>query len=428
MQGRATTSFATIFPSLRKNSMRRIAPLLLGVAASSVLAADLPLNRLDDCDAISRMISLVRSTSAPSGPSCRSPSGPIERAVRDATNPAGPRICFLQELPAASMQGFRCLRYDAQGEAPLTCYRPISAADIEEYRQRYASVYAARVTSYLARAKQCPASNGDTSVAGLTLFPQVLAVAGKHEVGFISALGTTNPSDAAAVHGFATASPDVKAQGTEAFEYLTVYRAIAVPSTAGSPGELRGNWRLKIDDGNESSSQMEQAFRKAGARIQLRVFSVDIRRDINAPPYSRSGSLTERMASSLVKDLEQEGFTELDRSDIESKMGIKGGDLMSVIKEKMPFGNRSAGLTGENQSARILMKTSGSLTCVKGDRGAFGAAVMRSDGVKGVRDDYGNIGIFLFGVGACAARIDPQRRFLAELIEGSRDTILGALN
>lgn len=351
--------------------------------------------------------------------------GPIGRHIRRSLGLAANSVCFLRDAPSSSLSEFDCLRYDVDGSPSVVCYRAIAQSAIEDYKREYKQRFAAIEAAYLARAERCSVSNGDAANGQSTMFPPILAPAGEHQINFVSSLGNTRPASAAAVHGFAIASPEVLRDGVSAFEYLTIFRS-ARPLEI-KPGELHGKWRLTIDEDDSEVTEIERAFRKAGLASQIRTLEVGIRRDIQAPPFPQSASVTEPIASSIKVALIDEGFEEQDETDVESGTGAKGGDIMSAIKNRIPFGQQGlAAQFSRNEKATILMKLRG-LACTHGDRGAIGAAVFQADGAPGVQTSFGRLGVYLFGVGACSRRIDPQRRFLNELLDDAKSTILAEL-
>lgn len=422
-----STFCRTTSPGTRRtpsgSRIRRAFAALL-CASSLATAGELQLNQLDACDSLASTLQWVRDE-VPSSSACRSGSGPIERLLVRALGPTAGDVCFVRQPPGVALSGFRCLRFDHQGSASLTCYRPSEADSIEHYKRHYNARFAAAESQYLARARRCPASNGDTSNAGPTHLPSLLAVTGEHEIAFISQLGRSNPSDAAVVHGFARSSPELAKDGITAFEYVSLYRSSV--SVAVRPGTLHGRWRLQIDDATEAVAEMERMFRRAGASVQIRMVDVSIRRDPQATAYAGKGSVVERIAKVVMQGLSDEGFKEFDKTDLEEKAGIQGGDVGAAIRSRIPFGHRSlAASMGSNLTAAILMKTQGA-PCMRGDAGAIGAGVMRFDGPVGVQADAGGISVMVFGVGACSRRIDPTRRYIAGLVDDAREAIVASL-
>jgi len=391
-----------------------------------VCFADIELNRLNACDDVAAIASELRAGIPPHSSDCRPPSGAIERNLYAALSPMQIRACFLRQPPKPSLSDFACTRMEVSGSALLTCYRAVPVTSINEYKAKFGQRYAVPVAQYLSQSTRCPASNGDASQAGSSLFPNELALISAFEFGYISQLGTTHPGDVTALHGFAKTAPELVSAGVEALEYVAYFTS-AVKQTEDAAPQRRtrvGHWLLEMDDAATLDAEFGRLYRRFGAAITINSLIIDIERAPDAPAYSSDRQLSEALGNAATDGFVNEGFDEISEEELEESTGMTSLQMLAEVGKRVPFGQRGImAHLGSNPRVTVLIKSRGA-PCTRENRGLFAIYVMRDDGVQGVQVDFGSVGIFVLGWGACGGRSTPLLAYTGDLLNEAKQAVL----
>lgn len=188
---------------------------LRAVAVSAVLSTTAmaqTFDRLTACDDMSALRQAVDR--AP--PSCKSPIGPIARAIAARTQSP---TCFFK--PALkSLQGFECAQY--QQVPVLTCFAPTPSGAVRTVKAQFASKYSEIVSGYLANASRCSYSSGRASPAPQYMIStSPLGWVAKADLAYGVETGSAGRPDGVVMHGYASTDPDARL--TDAVEFVHVY-------------------------------------------------------------------------------------------------------------------------------------------------------------------------------------------------------------
>lgn len=397
----------------------------VAIASKNVAAAELPLDRIDACEELRDAATWIASTTVQPPSSCRPAHGPIEEAIRAVALQGSAPVCFLRSSTRLVPETFQCLRFDTDDAASLVCYRPFSASIVTDYMRDYKERYSQQAAAYLARAGKCSVSNGDASVAPAGLFPQILTYVGRQQFAYISLLGKTDPPNAAAIHGFAIASPAVRQQGIEAFEYFSVYQSKARLNIDAQQAETIESWRLLSDELKNKTGEIEKLYLRLGVSVQIRVALFEVERDLSARPYTGTLSPTAEAAELLTAKLLADDFEEASSADLKQVLG-PDGSLVNHFRSLRPFGGAPIEHFGSNWRGKMFVKRTNE-ECTHARRGAFAVQIIYSDGVSGQKDRYGNLMVMAEGMGQCGVRSAEQIGYLDTLMRESREALVTAL-
>lgn len=389
---------------------------LAGAGASP--AAEIELTRINACKDISEAFSSLKRPSI----SCGTPTGDIERAIRDFAVGSEAKLCFMERPPVASLSGFSCIQSSFLGERAIACYRSAPAELLADYRANYVKRYSAQASSYIEEAKRCPGSNGDASRTIETTFPPILMSVAKHEFGFNVQYGDTKPGSSMVSHGFARTSPEVSKRGPDAIEYVVFSDGMTAKLAART---THGNWRLRVDTSPDFAAQFVKALKRQGLDTYLASVDIDIKRSPRASALSKKPSLPEELSDVVASRLEDEGFEEMSDEDVKRHTGKTREEMSETIFKGVSFGARNL-MNGRMPQIRLLMKTS-ALPCTQRGRGAIGAYLLTFEGEKDVQVDFGSVSAMVLGFGSCASSVNASRDYVRNLAEESKQALLDEL-
>ena len=208
----------------RKTSMRTIrlffAACLLASPGMLQSQATVTLDQLSDCEGLEHTVAVLKSSISRH---CRNNQGPIEHKLMSQFQTVpNMQTCILADaLPQLS--GFTCIRIRANDVDELTCFRAIGASALDDYVNRYDSVYAEKVARYEKSAKGCSVGNGHFAVVDRNLFPGWFESIGNPRFGFAIGIDTSSQMHGVAYHGFADVDPDLTT-APKAIEIFDVFQ------------------------------------------------------------------------------------------------------------------------------------------------------------------------------------------------------------
>lgn len=401
--------------TMRAFAPRAILVIIAAFATGACLSADIELNRINACGDIVELFSSLKQPSA----SCGSPTGAIERTIRNFADGGNVKLCFMERPPTGSLANFRCVKSTYPGGRGIACYRSASLEQISDYRTYFSSRYSALTSSYIEQAKRCPGSNGDASRVIDTTFPPMFMPVAGHEFGFNVQYGDTKPGTASVSHGFAKTSPAISQRGPAAIEYV-VYADGAMAELA--PRTTHGNWSLRVDTSPEFAEQFIKALKRQGLDAYLASVDIDIERSPRAPAIPKTPSVSDALSEVIISRLVDEGFVEMDDDDLKRHTGKTREQMRDAVSQGVAFGARNLA-SGRVPRFRLLMKDSG-LPCTRGGRGAIGAYLFTFAGESGVQVDFGSFSVIVVGFGSCASSANSSREYVRNLVDESKQVVL----
>ncbi len=392
--------------------------LVMLAASSASMAVDLELVRLNACRDIADVLAGLKRPPS----NCGTPTGFIERTIRDFSAGSGAQHCVLERPPLTSLSDFKCIQSSYREALTTTCFRPSTFALLDDYKTNFVTKYSSRTSAYLEEAKKCPGSNGDASRIIETTFPPTLMPVAEHEFGFNVQFGSTKPGTATVSHGFAKTSPEVARRGPEAIEYVVFH--------TGAPADMVartsfGNWRLGVDTSSDFAGEFLKTLKRQGLDAYLASVDINMLRAPRARMLPKTPSLPDELLDVVASSLEDEGFDEMDDDDLKRHTGQTRAEMSAGILKGVSFGARKL-LNGGTPKIRLLMKTSG-IPCTRGGRGAIGAYLFAYDGAPDVQVDFGSVTTMMLGFGACASSANAGREYVRNLANESKQAILDNL-
>jgi hypothetical protein len=187
------------------------------LTTASVARSAISLSILSNCDDLSRMQLLLADQPL----QCGSHGGnTLERALAERVR--GLKVCYLENPPTDSLQGFHCLIVVQAGtQRILNCTRPANYADVLDYEANYSRNWDALVKQYLAAADTC--SVGTKGAAPTNQTPILTAWIAKADIGFMLALGSGLVGQGAVVHGFGQVDPDISGEDHAEVEFVEMF-------------------------------------------------------------------------------------------------------------------------------------------------------------------------------------------------------------
>ncbi len=358
---------------------------------SQMAAQDLALDKLSDCDTLDSVQSMLEeSVSA----SCRSPRDEAERKLMSQFQYATRvKTCLLSSPPTHRLTGFSCVDVAQAGSREVSCYRTISHRALKEYQDNDDPKPAYR---YKKAAAGCSATNGDARDAPDSLFPQVLSVIGKPELGFIVGIGDEKKPHTRAYHGFAEPDPALHLS-TSAFEVFDMVKVEGSDGDSDDNSVAEGEWKFDIIDApTESQRDLARPFeRVSGQRIgvRLRIIVMNSAHSSKIPYDTRRANL-ESWQQAIASSLEDQGFRSLTRSELSSTPFGNIDQMRDFIAKHMPFGQRDIGdrALGPHVVFRIDDDDD---DCTK-----IGEAIV-FEPEQDVKNDFGGFGLSFFTIGRC---------------------------
>jgi hypothetical protein len=399
----------------RPSALGLVLLTLMGTAAAS----SIEFSRISACSETARLLEAARRTQQ----NCVRPTSVAARTIRSYLTAANLQLCFLERAPLPTLTDFECFQIGVGAHRSLTCYRPSTLSRISDYKVNFPDRYSAQVERYLLDARSCPGSNGDASRVIDTTFPPPLMPIAAHEFGFIVQYGSTRPGTATAIHGFARTSPAVARTGPEAIEYISVSDGAAPPPLERT---RHGDWRIRVDSSTAFAEPVVRSARQQGIDVFPAVVDIDLRRAPLAPFLAGNTAFSADLANKAVSFLEDEGFEELSDRDLRRHAGATRDEMVRTIKDNIAFGARKF-VDNYATSLRVLMKTSGT-NCTRNGNGAFSAYFIASSGEEGVAVDFGSLGVFVVGLGACGSGRHEGRTYVSNLTGEIKELLLDEIS
>jgi hypothetical protein len=361
--------------------------LLLG----QMVAQDLVLDKLSDCDTLDSVQSMLEGSVSDS---CRSPRDGAERKFMSQLQYV-PRVkaCLLSSPPTRRLMGFSCIDIAETGSRELVCYRTISHRALKQYQDNDDATLAYR---YKKAAARCSSTNGDAADAPNSLFPQVLSVIGKPELGFIVGIGDERKPHTRAYHGFADPDPELHLSSSA----LEVFDMIQVKAGDGNSGEnstAEGEWKFDtIDAPPESQRDLARPFeRVSGQRIgvRLRIIVINSARSSKIPYDTRKANL-ESWQQAIASNLEDQGFRSLTRAEMSSMPFSNTDQMRDFIAKHMPYGKREFG--DRTLGPHLVLRVDDD----DDDCNKIAEAIV-AEPEQDVKNDFGGFGLSFFTIGRC---------------------------
>ncbi len=406
--------------SLVKRLRIKACLLLLVSGYGLAFSADISFSRINACNEIEALLQITRQTPA----ACVRPKSVSDRTVRSYLSSPKLEVCFLEQPPLRSLSDFNCLHVTMGEHRSVNCYRPATLSKISEFKSGVDSRYSAQVSRYLSEARVCPGTNGDASRVIDTTFPPALMPIAVNEFGFNVQYGTTRPGRSLISHGFARTSPDVSRSGMEAIEYFVVSDGMTPSSSLDRTAH--GEWRLRIDTSTDFIDPLIRQMRKQGIDFFPAVVDIDMTRAPLAPLLPGNAKFSAELAAEVVSTLEDEGFEELSDQALRRSTGKSREQIVETFKEGAAFGARKL-LENTTTTLRVLMKTTGS-RCTRNEDGVFAAYLISFSGERGVAVDFGSVGVFVLGLGACGSRRTEGRSYVSNLTRDIQEQLLSELS
>lgn len=392
--------------------MRRSLILAAGICSH---AAALELDKLSNCADLGAAVDALAGPYAALGGACRAPRTSLERLLlRRLGQPDSANACFVTRPPLKGLAGFGCIRMKfSPFSAALTCFADASAAAIDGYKATYDTAWSARVTAYLNDAQSCGVALKDAAQTDDGLGLQTVTVLGRHEFGYVLKLKAPPGAIAWSQHGYVRVDrPDRPSALPDAFEY--VHYAINKDASAKAlerKPQLAGVWR--IEAGTMNGARMMGLAGRSDVPLLASVVDWRIERP-GSPARSQQDKLQllQRWKAALQRSLENEGF-DLHGDEAVKASRLMAGSLPRRLQEALPPALRE-NLRALMGDAQVQVKR-GSPPCAARDDSRLVAMAFLHAPVPDVADDYGGLGVMLFGVGQCHRDDDSARRYVAAL-------------
>jgi hypothetical protein len=389
----------------------------LGLCLGSLLllfgqmaAQDLVLDKLSDCDALDRVQSMLEDSVSDS---CRPPRDEAERKLMSQLRYV-PRakVCLLSSPPTHRFAGFSCIDIAETGSRELVCYRTISSRSLKEYQNKDDATQGYR---YKKAAAHCPSTNGDAADAPDSLFPQVLTVIGKPELGFIVGMGNEKKPHTRAYHGFGDLDPELHLSSSafEVFDMLKVESSNA--DNEGDNSIAEGSWNFEIIDAPpESQRDFARAFQQASGQriaVRLRIININSAHASKIPFDTRKENL-DSWQEAVGSYLDDQGFRSLTRAELSGTPFSNIDQMRDFMAKHMPYGQRNNDL-GPHVVFRVKDDDD--------DCNEVALAIV-TEPKEGVSNDFGGLGLSTFTIGRCRDAGGPGN-MLDSLIDDETDVI-----
>jgi hypothetical protein len=347
------------------------------------------LDKLSDCKGLEQTVAVLqRSVSR----HCRSYSGPIEsRLMSQFRTVPNMQSCILDDsLPQLS--GFTCIRTGATNADELTCFRAIGAGALDDYVNRYDSVYSEKVAQYEKSTKACPVGNGHFASVERDLFPRPFEAIAKPRFGFAIGIDTSSKMHGEAYHGFADVDPDLTRvpKAIEIFDIFQTDQLAKVERDVST--EDANSFKIETED-MEAAGRATAAWLRSQTgspsigKVRLITLKYQGKKDVEV---STRRSNLEEWQDGIVSALKDAGFREFNESDGNPPDFDR---LREMIIKNSPIANRK--FTDDSLGPHIAGVTTDNRRCIE-----F-ATVMVLEPVAGVKSDYGGFFVQIAGFGDC---------------------------
>jgi hypothetical protein len=366
-------------------------------AAACVLASpdilqsqtSVTLDKLSDCEGLGQTVALLQR--APSR-RCRNYSGAIEnklialfRTVPDMQS------CILEDSPP-QLSGFTCIRASGRNADELTCFRAINARALDDYVNRFDSVYGEKVGRYEKSTKACSVGNGHFSSVERDLFPRWFDAIAKPRFGFAIGIDSSPKMHGQAYHGFADVDPDLTSN-PKAIEIFDVFQTDHIEKMERDVAtEDAHSFKIETENVEAASSWVArwlrgQTGRPSIGKVRLITLKYQGKKDVDISDRRSNLDEWENGIASVLKDA---GFREFNEDDGDPP---DFDSLREMIIKNSPIANRK--FTDDSLGPRIIGLTTDNRRCIE-----F-AIVFLLEPVEGVKSDYGGFFVEIAGVGDC---------------------------
>jgi hypothetical protein len=240
--------------------MRRdLTAIALLACSASAHAQGVPLDKLNNCSAVTQASGWLSGVAGIAVDHCRLPRDAIEkRLLADWTSTfdsKGRQSCMVAAPVLSALKGFSCLttRKDKRPTS-FFCFRRVNSAPLLAYRENYAQVYARRVANYFADSAKCDGvaqSGHKARISGVSMPSTDMLSIATPAFGYESRL-RSNAGQARVEHGFAFLDPALTSDGKGAIEYVSGDNGQGLSFDRVVQGSLRaGEWTVdtaRIDD------------------------------------------------------------------------------------------------------------------------------------------------------------------------------------
>jgi hypothetical protein len=347
------------------------------------------LDKLSDCDGLQQSVALLLKSPSKR---CRVDPGLIESKLisQFRMNPHT-QACLLMDSPP-QLSGFSCIRTSGTNADGLTCFRPIAARALDDYVNRYDSVYSDKVARYEKLAKMCPVSNGHFASVESDLYPRPFQSIAKPRFGFAIGIDTSPKLRGEAYHGFADVDPDITSS-PKAIEIFDVFQTdqLTQPEPDVST-ESANTFEINTQD-VEAAARADAAWLHSQthnpsiAKVRLFTLKYTGRKDVE---FSKRRSNLEEWQDGIASVLKDAGFREYNESD----GGVPNFDsLREMIIKNSPIANRK--FNDDSLGPHIIGLTTDNQRCLE-----F-ATVFVLEPVEDVKSDYGGFFVQIAGTGDC---------------------------
>lgn len=347
------------------------------------------LDKLSDCDGLEQSVSVLLK---PASKRCRADRGPIENRLisQFRTNP-NTQVCLLTD-PPPQLSGFTCIRTSGVNADELTCFRPIAAHALDDYVNRFDSIYSDKVARYEKQSKVCSVGNGHFATVERELYPKPFESIAKPRFGFAIGIDTSSKLRGEAYHGFADVDPDVTA-ATKAIEIFDVFQTDQfTPPEPDVSTETANAFEINTED-VEAAAKADAAWlhsqthNPSVAKVRLFTLKYTGKKDVE---LSKRRSNLEEWQDGIASVLKDAGFRDYNESD----GGVPNFDsLREMIIKYSPIANRK--FTDDSLGPHIVGLTTDNQRCLE-----F-ATVFLLEPVEGVKSDYGGFFVQIAGTGDC---------------------------
>ena len=398
------------------------AAALIFLLNSSVCQAEVVLDKLNACKAISEMFESMEGEGQFAN--CRSPRGPLERKIQSyLLNPSD--ICFRPAVSDGILAGFSCEASRNEKGKEITCFRDYPANDIHDFKVNFEDEFRTAQSVYLKAAANCTSPPSDASSAQDTLFPPAMQTIAVPEFGFIISLPPDSNGKRTVVHGFAMVDPQLAEDESRGLEYISAWTSASdiLPTEVGDPV---GDWFVKNEDMAEFNKNVDQQFKKAiasvpgarsaGVKVKMEAGSQSFRRKLGA--HASQGDKRQflrSLASALGSDIEGEGFSAVDEDEMTDANGNSFEDMIDKAFSTLPAGARAISQLRILKPVDVYLKIS-PVSCSHHTEGAMFVMVMEMEPESGVESDIGSVTEFVVRLGSCASGQAPAD-FSSSLLE-----------
>jgi hypothetical protein len=203
---------------------------------------------------------------------------------------------------------------------------------------------------------------------------------------------------------------------------LAILLTLCEITATGARSEQIGHWLLEIDPMTEMIAKFREDVEAARAPIILQAASFDLKYDGDGAPSDPTKRATAARWSRVIIDaLKLSGLRTMDGPGVTPQQRQQIDEMRQKMIERMPFGMRSQ---ARSQIGDIVLLFDDRVApCARID-GAYAAFIMMINPQSGVASDYGSIGVFAIGMGACGERGGYAERRLGSTLNRAHRALI----